>query len=51
MGNDFEKMIAKLRKLIDSTADDLYRRIVIEIRERVVTLCVLRDKLKKGHAR
>lgn len=47
MPDDFDRMIAALRELIDGSADDLYRRIVAEMRERVVMLCVLRDKLRK----
>ena len=50
MPDDFKAMIAKLRALIDQSADDLYRRVVAEMRERVVMLCVLRDKLQNHDA-
>lgn len=47
--DDFEAMIAHLRAVINESADDLYRRIVEEMREYVVTLCALRDKPAKDH--
>jgi hypothetical protein len=43
---DFEKMIAKLKELVNERDDVLWKRVVAERREWVVTLCVLREKLK-----
>jgi hypothetical protein len=44
--DDFDAMIAKLREIINESADDLYRRIVAETRESWVRFLAMKDRLE-----